>query len=127
MQLGIAMVNLTLPRILQWDCELAKVPLLLRQVFNVHSWYISLTLVIFGVMTWRFAAEMGGGANPVTAWLAACMGVFGGVRAVIQAAYYSSSHWRGRPGRTVIHALALLVFGGMAAVYVWAGTRGVLQ
>src|SRR6266446_8136496 len=119
LQLGIAVLNLFLVRLLKWKEEVARMPLLLREVFQVHAWFISITLTIFAVMTWRFAGEMAGGANPATQWLAGGIGIFWAVRAVLQVAYYSSSHWRGQAGRTLAHVLLLIMYGSVAAVYLW--------
>jgi hypothetical protein len=120
-QLAIAVLNLFLPRLLNWKEELARMPLLIREVFHVHAWFISVTLTIFSALTWRFAAEMAAGTTPVCQWLAAAIGLFWAIRTVLQVSYYSSSHWRGRPGRTVIHFALLLGYGGLAATYLWAG------
>ena len=118
-QLAIAVMNLFLVRLLKWRDELARMPLLLREVFQVHAWFISVTLAIFAAMTWRFAALMAGGADPVCRWLAAGIGLFWGIRAVLQLTYYSSTHWRGQPRRLVAHLALLLVYGGFAALYLW--------
>ena len=117
-QLGIALLNLALPRIMRWREDLNHLPLLIREVFHVHTWFISVTLTIFAVMTWRFAAEMT--TNAVCRWLAAGIGFFWTLRTMLQVGYYSSSHWRGRPGRTAIHVLLLLIYGGFAFVYMAA-------
>jgi hypothetical protein len=117
-QLGIALLNLALPRIMRWRDELNRLPLLIREVFHVHAWFISLTLTIFAVMTWRFASEMT--THAVCRWLAAGIGLFWTLRTVVQVGYYSGSHWRGQPGRTAIHVLLLLIYGGFAFVYVAA-------
>ncbi len=119
-QLGIALLNLFVPRILHWKEDLTRLPLLLREVFQVHVWFISMTLVIFAVMTWRFAGEMAFGTNEVSRWLAAGIGLFWALRTVLQVTYYSSSHWRGRPGRTLAHITLLLLYGGFACCYLWA-------
>jgi hypothetical protein len=119
-QLGIAILNLFITRLLDWEQDLARMPVLLREVFHVHAWFISITLAIFAVMTWRFAGAMGSGTNEELRWLAACLGIFWATRTVLQVVYYSNSHWRGRPGRTVIHATLLLLYGGVAALYLWS-------
>ncbi len=118
-QMAIATLNLFLVPLLKWREDLARMPLLLREVFQVHAWFISITLGIFAAMTWRFAAEMAGGASPMCQWLAAGIGLFWAIRTVLQAAYYSSSHWRGQSGRTLAHIGLLIVYGGFAAVYLW--------
>jgi len=120
LQLGVAVLNLFLIRLLKWRDELDRTPLLLREVFQIHVWFISITLAIFGVMTWRFAVEIASGQNEVAQWLAAGIGLFWGIRTVLQVTYYSSSHWRGLPGRTMAHFALLIVYGGFTGLYLWA-------
>jgi hypothetical protein len=120
LQLAVAFLNLFLVPLLQWKEDLARAPLLLREVFHVHAWFISVTLTIFGLLTWRFAAEIAAHTNALGGWLAAGIGIFWAIRTVLQVAYYSSSHWRGQMARTVIHIALLLLYGGMAAIYLWA-------
>ncbi|SPE52601.1 conserved membrane hypothetical protein [Verrucomicrobia bacterium] len=119
LQLAIAVLNLFLVPLLKWKEDLARVPLLLREVFQVHAWFISVTLAIFGVLTWRFAADIAGRVAPLDRWLAAGIGLFWGLRTVLQVGYYSSTHWRGKPGRTLVHVALLFLYGGLAAVYLW--------
>jgi len=119
-QLLIAVLNLFLVPLLHWKEDLERMPLLLREVFHVHAWFISVTLTIFGVMTWRFASEMASGTEPVFRWLAAGIGIFWAIRTVLQVGYYSSNHWRGKRGRTIVHVLLLVVYGGFGAVYLWS-------
>lgn len=117
-QLGIAILNLFIVRLLHWKELLDRVPLLMREVFHVHSWFISIILTIFAVMTLRFAPEMS--TNEVCRWLAAAIGLFWAFRTGLQVFYYSSAHWRGQTGRTVIHVVLLLLYGAMAVVYLLA-------
>ena len=119
LQFAIAVLNLFLVPLLKWRDDLARMPLLLREVFQVHAWFISITLLIFAALTWRFASEMAGGTSPVCQWLAAGIGLFWAIRTVLQITYYSSSHWRGQPGRLLAHVALLMVYGGFAAVYLW--------
>jgi hypothetical protein len=123
LQVAIAILNVGLVRFLKWKDDLDRLPLLLRQVIMAHLWFISLTLAIFGVMTWRFSTEMSTGSGRGSVWLAGAIGLFGAVRAVVQVAYYSASHWRGRAGRTMIHAALILVYGGMGSVYLLVAGR----
>ena len=122
-QLAVAILNLFLVRILNWKEELARLPLLIREVFQVHSWFISLTLLIFAAMTWRFAGETAQTLDPFCRSMAAAIGIFWGTRFVLQFVYYSGSHWRGRLERTLIHLALLLTYGGLAAVYLTAAFR----
>ena len=123
LQLAIAILNLFLVRVLNWKEDLARQPLLLREVFQVHAWFISLTLLIFATITWRFADELALGSHEFCRWLAAGVGIFWGIRFVLQFAYYSASHWRGRAARTLIHLALLVTYGGFAAIYFTAAFR----
>ena len=126
LQFAIAVLNLFLVPLLKWRDDLARMPLLLREVFQVHAWFISITLLIFAAMTWRFASEMAGGTSPVCQWLAAGIGLFWAIRTVLQITYYSSSHWRGQPGRLLAHVALLLLYGGFAAIYLWTAFERLL-
>jgi hypothetical protein len=123
-QITVALLNLRLVPLLNWQKDVAVMPLLLRQVFYVHAWFISASLFLFGALTFRFSERLAAGADPLARWLAAGIGLFWTFRAILQVTYYSSSHWRGQRARTFVHGFLLLIYGGMAVVYVWAALGG---
>lgn len=123
LQAVVAILNLRLAHWMKWKDELSRLSPLLREVFNVHSWFISLTLIIFAILTWRFSSEMSAGTNRLSAWLAGAIGVFWAVRSVIQWAYYSPGHWRGNARRTLIHIVLMVSYGGLMSVYLLAAFR----
>src|SRR6266567_3705144 len=88
LQFAIAVLNLFLVPLFKWEFELLRMPLLLREVFRVHAWFISVTLTLFAVMTLRFATEMAIGTNPMCQWLTMGIGGFWGIRAILQVFYY---------------------------------------
>ena len=122
-QLAIAVLNLFLVRLLAWKDELDGMSPLLREVFHVHKHFISITLVIFGVITLGFADELAAGTNGLGKWLAVGIGLFWGIRAVMQWTYYSWEHWKGKTGRTVIQWVLTFCYGGCALVYFYTGLR----
>ena len=119
-QIVVSVINLALPRLLGWRECLAALPLLVREVFHVHLFYISVTCAIFGVLTWRFADELATGTSDVARWLAAAIALFWGSRTVIQVVCYSKSHWRGHAGRTAVHWGCLVAYSGLTATYTLA-------
>jgi len=125
-QLGVALLNLFLIRIMKWRADLNAMPLLLHEVFQIHLYFISITLAIFGAVTWRFAAEIATAAHPLSVWLALGIGAFWAVRSVMQWSHYSAVHWRGDTLRTVIHWTLFFGYGAFAAVYFTAASRGSL-
>ena len=120
-QACVAVLNLCLTRIMRWQSDLARLSLLVREVFHIHSFFVSLTLLIFATLTARFAHEMASGVDPIARWVAGAIGLFWGIRAVMQVGYYSSSHWRGVPSRTAVHFLLLAVYASWAVLYLAAG------
>lgn len=123
-QLGIAVLNFFLIRIMKWERDLAGAPLLIREVFQIHIYFVSITLAIFGALTWRFAAEIATAAQPICVWLATGIGIFWAIRSVMQWSHYSAVHWRGDKMRTAIHGMLFLGYGAFAAVYFTAAERG---
>ena len=122
-QLGVALLNLALIRIMDWKPDLARAPLLIREVFHIHVHFISITLAIFGVLTWRFAREIAAADTPLAVWLAIAIAIFWGIRSVMQWLHYSPEHWRGIPTRTAIHWALFLGYGALAAVYLISAAR----
>ena len=116
-QLSVAVLNLFLVRIMKWEEEVARMAQLVREVFHVHAWFISITLAIFGVVTIRFAGELAAGTNDLGRWLAAGIGVFWLIRWLMQFFYYDSSHWRGKRAETIVHIVLIFLYGFLAGVY----------
>jgi hypothetical protein len=123
-QLGVAILNLFLVKIMKWERDLASAPLLIREVFQIHIYFISITLALFGALTWRFAGDIAHAAHPLCTWLATGIGAFWAVRSVMQWTHYSAVHWRGDGVRTLIHWMLFLGYGAFAAVYFTAAGRG---
>ncbi len=123
-QLGVAVLNLFLIRIMNSAPDLARAPLLIREVFRIHVHFISITLAIFGVLTWRFARELASAANPLGVWLAVGIAIFWGMRSIMQWLHYSAEHWRGDATRTAIHWALFLGYGAMAMTYAVAALGG---
>ena len=119
-QLAIAVLNLFLVRIMKWEEPVARMPQLVREVFHVHAWFITITLAVFGVVTIRFVEELAAGTNNLGRWLAAGIGIFWLIRWLMQFFYYNSSHWRGKRVETIVHIVLIFLYGSFAGVYLLA-------
>ena len=117
LQLGLSILNLFIGRILNWKPHVEAMDPLVRDVFVIHSWFITITVAIFGILTWRFAPMMAHQPTELSQWLCASISSFWAIRAVLQWTYYSPSHWCGKPGRTVIHWLLFLGYIAWATTY----------
>src|SRR6267143_5944601 len=112
-QFAVAILNLFLIRIMKWKPYLERAPLIIREVFRIHVVFISITLSIFGALTWRFAHEIASAASPLAIWLAVAIGLFWLIRSAMQWLHYSASHWHGNSLRTAIHWTLFLGYGAM--------------
>lgn len=119
-QVILAVLSFFLARMLNWKSAIDAMPLLVREVFLVHGWFISITPLIFGTLTWRFAPEVAAGEHEFLRWFATGAGVFWGIRCVMQWTHYSPSHWRGIASRTAIHWIVFVSYALFAATYLKA-------
>ena len=76
--------------------------------------------MIFGVLTIRFANEMGTGSSNLARWLAGGIGIFRLIRAALQWCFYSDTHQRGKTKETVVHWTLTFAYSGYALVYLTA-------
>lgn len=122
-QLALAVLDLFIGRILGWKEATDRMPLLVREVFQIQGRFIALTLFIFGTLTWRFAADMAGGAHEFLRWFCAGGGTFWGLRCVMQWTHYSAVHWRGIPSLTAVHWTLFFSYAAFTLTY-WKGALG---
>lgn len=90
LQLITAAANFFLPSKLHYRENLAKVSPIIRQIFIVHSIYIVLILIGFGLTCLLFPADLCG-ASPLGKFLCGFLAVFWGLRVVLQFTYYDST------------------------------------
>ena len=119
-QVMIAGANLFLPRLLQYQTNLARVSPMVREIFLVHSGYIVLVVLAFGVMSLAFAPELAGG-SPLGRFLSGFLALFWLLRVPVQLAYDPALRRKYRAFDMAFLA-ALLFLGGtylLAALEVW--------
>lgn len=116
-QLLVAFLNLFLVRLMHWEKAVEAMPLLVREVFQVHKYFITITVALFGIWTILFIGEIVGAATPMARALAGGIAFFWSVRAVIQITYYSPTHWRGKIPETAVHMILIAAYGGLGIVY----------
>lgn len=123
-QIALAVLNFFLPTMLDWQNDLQQLSKLPREVFHVHAWFISITVGLFGILTWRFAEELALGRHALSIWLTTGIGIFWGIRLVIQWTYYSRSHWRGKLPRTAAHLFFTFIYACWTIGYLLGGRLG---
>lgn len=99
-----------------WREELQNVSLLTRQVFNVHCFFISLVLLMFGALS-IFGSETLLERNPLAKAVLAGLVLFWAARLYIQFFVYDSKLWRGNRLNTVMHVVFSVMWTYYTVVY----------
>ncbi len=115
-QVAICAANIYLPGKLKYRESLPGVPLIIRQIFFVHSVYIVGVVGLFAVTTIFFGDELASGRG-LGRFLAAAIGFFWLCRVPVQLFYYDSALRRQNPTGDVMFAMAALFLAG---AYGWA-------
>ena len=112
--LGLA--NGWFPRYFGWTKETTGLSLFTRQVFLVHCFFIGLTLVLMGALSWTEADALLL-PGPLSRAVLAGMMVFWLLRLLFQLFVYKAAIWRGQPFYTVMHVLFTMLWTYVAATY----------
>jgi hypothetical protein len=98
----LVVVNLFVPGRLRWREETARLSLVNRQIFQVHSIFIVLTLALFSALLLTSSETL---LQPTRLSRAVLIGltIFWGARMLVQWFFYSPDIWRGNRFNTVMH------------------------
>ena len=111
--LAIAALGVAVHRHFGWGAEIRRLTLLTRQVFLIHSAFVTLTLVLLGLLLAGFApALLAPGVLP-RALLVGLL-VMWSARMLAQWFFYDPSLWRGNRLNTFMHVL----FSGIYVYFV---------
>jgi hypothetical protein len=101
---GLVVINLIVPRRFHWREEMARLSLLNRQIFQIHSVFLTLTLALFSALLLTTADALLEPTRLSRAILAG-LTVFVGLRMLMQWFFYSPAIWRGHRFNTVVHGV----------------------
>lgn len=115
----LAAVHLTFPRRFNWREELARLSLLNRQIFQVHTFFICLVLTLMGALS-AFGAALLLEPTPLARLVLLGFAIFFGVRLVCQWFVYDSALWRGQRFNTFMHVVFSALWTYLTCVYAYA-------
>lgn len=118
----LAFVHVIFPRYFNWKQELAALSLVNRQMMEVHTFFIALTVFGMGLLCLTSAGELTG--TPLGQRICLGLAVFWGIRLVFQFFVYSPELWRGKPFETVVHMLFGCFWLYLTVVFGWAAGIG---
>lgn len=115
LQIALALLHAAFPKRFGWKEEFAAVSLLSRQIMYVHTLFVALVVFLMGVLCFTSAPDLVSTALGKRVCLG--LGVFWGVRLVIQFFGYSSELWRGKRLETSIHIIFSVLWVYLTATF----------
>ncbi|HJZ11125.1 MAG TPA: hypothetical protein VJ521_03190, partial [Acidobacteriota bacterium] len=100
----LAATHCLFPKILDWKKELAYLSVLNRQIFLVHTFFIVLVLLGFGVLS-LFCTDDLMAPQRLSRTILGGMAGFWFLRLIVQLFIYDSRLWRKNRSRTAAHLL----------------------
>ncbi len=117
LQLALALAHLLFPRRFNWAQELARLSLLNRQIFHVHTLFVCVVLAMFGALS-LLAPEALLEPSALSRLVLVGIAGFWALRLYCQWFVYDAVLWRGRRFETAMHAVCTLLWLYLTAVYV---------
>jgi hypothetical protein len=103
LMVALALLHTIFPRYFKWSEELQSITLLTRQIHYIHTFFIAVTVLLFGLLCLTNAADL----LATTLGRRVCLGlfIFWLLRLLTQFFGYSSSHWKGKRLETAVHVV----------------------
>ena len=102
------------PRHFRWREDLKTIPLLTREIFYVHHFFVALTVGLMGLILILEPVELY--TSALGKKILVGFAIFWGTRLFFQFFVYSSTHWRGKTFETVMHILFVCLWIYLTAV-----------
>jgi hypothetical protein len=113
--MGLGLLHAVFPRYFRWREETASLTLLTRQILHIHTFFIGLTVFLMGLLCVTSATDLI--HSPLGRRIALGLGLFWGLRLLLQFVGYSSDLWRGKPFETAMHVLFSLLWAFLTALF----------
>lgn len=115
-QIGLALLHLAFPGRFRWKEEAARMSRLNEQIFHVHTFFVCVVLVLFGLVSLLLPAELLRG-DILARSVCGGISVFWGLRFLAQLFVYDPILWKGRAFETVVHFCFVFFWAGLTTIY----------
>lgn len=113
--IALSLVHVIFPKYFSWKKELAQLSLINRQIMQVHTFFIALTVFMIGLLCLTSAHDII--TTTLGKRIALGLSVFWGIRLIIQFFGYSSKLWRGKIFETIAHIIFSLLWVYLTATF----------
>jgi len=111
----LALVHADFPRRFAWKLELPKLSLINKQMVQVHTFFIALTVMMIGALNFFYAEEIT--HTRLGHAIAFGLALFWSIRFIFQLFVYSSGLWKGKAFETSVHILFTIFWVYMSVVF----------
>lgn len=101
--IALALVHVIFPKYFHWKKELNMLSLINKQMMQVHTLFIAITVLLIGFLCFTSANEIV--TTNLGKRISLGLGIFWGIRLIIQLFGYSSKLWKGKIFETAVHIL----------------------
>lgn len=116
-QVFLALAHVFFPGYFRWKDDLKPLSLINRQMMEVHTFFIALTVLLMGLLCLCSAADLVAGPFGKTVTLG--LAVFWSARLYVQFFVYSAALWRGKRFETIVHVLFSATWMYFSGVFWW--------
>lgn len=99
----LSLIHLPFPNYFNWKIEFQSLSLFNKQMIGVHTFFIALTVFLMGTLCLISTKELT--TTPLGKIICLGLGIFWGIRLIVQLFVYSPKLWRGKRFETIIHIL----------------------
>jgi hypothetical protein len=99
----LALMHVVFPKYFNWKTELKSLSLINKEIMLVHTFFIALIVFLIGLLCLTSANELIGTSFGKRISLG--IGIFWGIRLLVQFFGYSSALWKGKKLETTIHII----------------------
>jgi hypothetical protein len=115
----LSLIHIGFARRFNWGEELKPLSLINKQMMEVHTFFVALTVMLIGLLCWFYADNLVN--SQFGRVIAMGLGIFWGIRLLFQFFVYSPKLWRGKPFETTMHIIFSLLWIYLTFVFVTVG------
>ena len=114
--IALAAIHIIFPKYFNWKQELSSLSLINKQMMQVHSFFIALTVFLMGLLCLTCSEELIG--TVLGKRISLGLGIFWAIRLVIQFFGYSPKVWRGKAFETTVHILFSILWVYLSVIFI---------
>jgi len=111
----LALIHVIFPSYFHWKNELSSLSLINKQMMIIHTFFIALIVLLMGIICLTSSSEIV--ETSLGKKLAFGLGIFWGIRLIIQFFGYSSLLWRGKVFETTVHIAFSILWTYLTVIF----------